>query len=354
VGILFIAGAILIAVSLGIAAGYALWLARPASRAESPQSPQSPPVLVIVPVYDERSLIERKLMNLDALTYPHARFAIVDGGSADGTIAFAEQWIAGRHAFHLLETTHRDKTAQLNEALRTFAKEEWIVVTDADALLEPDTIERLLQAADANTGVVGAAVRPLAAHALELLHWRVTGWLRAREHEHGSAALVSAPCYLARRECVAPLPADAVADDVYVACRAMLGGRRVAQSSAVVVEARSPRTLGALLRHKYRKADAYLREIARFLPASRSMPRAMRIIFLWRAALLTIVPLAGILGGLLVFAAMPVLLVPVALAAALRRGVALAALLAIVSAAALLLYPFSTQMASFPKIAEVE
>jgi cellulose synthase/poly-beta-1,6-N-acetylglucosamine synthase-like glycosyltransferase len=321
-----------------------------------PRSPGVPPVLVVVPAYDERQLIERKLKNLAELAYPHARFVIVDGGSTDGTVAIAERWIAGRDAFHLLETTHRNKVAQLHEALNAFPKEEWIVVTDADALLERDTLDRLMDAAnaDANVGVAGAAVRPLAAHALEALHWRITGWLRAREHEHGSAALVAGPCYLTRREFVASLPEDAVADDVYVACHAMLAGQRVAQTSATVLEVRSPRTLAALLRHKYRKADAYLREIMRFLPAAHAMPRAMRIIFLWRAALLTIVPLLGITGCVLTIASMPALLVPLVLITPFLRGAALAALLTAVSAAALVMYPLSAQIASFPKIAEVE
>ena len=161
---------------------------------------------------------------------------------------------------------------QLNDALRLNPSEEWILVTDADALLEPETLERMLDvaAADARVAVVGSHVRPASAHALESLHWSATDWLRARESDRGSAGIVAAPCYLAHRDVLAHMPDDTLADDVHVTCRAMLAGRRIGHAAdAAVVELRSPRTLRALLRHKYRKADAYLREIVRFLPEVR-------------------------------------------------------------------------------------
>jgi cellulose synthase/poly-beta-1,6-N-acetylglucosamine synthase-like glycosyltransferase len=352
-----------LAAALGIVAAYAMWLVR---GKPSPHDAGSRPkdVLIVVPVFDEAPLIERKLANLAALTIPR-RVVIVDGGSMDGSIDIVRNWISGREAFTLLETSHRNKTAQLNDALRLNPSEDWILVTDADALLEPETLERILDAAgsDARIAVVGSHVRPAAAHALESLHWNATGWLRARESERGSAGIVAAPCYLAHRDVLAHMPEDTLADDVYVTCRAMLAGRRIGHAGdATVVELRSPRTLRALVRHKYRKADAYLREIVRFLPKVRSIPRPMRTIFLWRAALLTLVPLLGIVGATAAIAAMATSLVAIVGAAIVTlllfiipsaRGFALAALLAAVSAAALLMHPFSRQQASFPKILRV-
>src|SRR3954453_16657497 len=212
-------------------------------------------------------------------------------------------------------------------------------------------------AADARVAVVGSHVRPAAAHALESLHWSATGWLRARESDRGSAGIVAAPCYLAHRDVLAHMPDDTVADDVHVTCRAMLSGRRIGHAAnASVIELRSPRTLRALLRHKYRKADAYLREIVRFLPDVRSIPQPMRAIFLWRAALLTLVPLLSALGAAAAIAASFQSIIGAAIVGMLllilpfARGFALAALLAAVSAAALLMHPFSRQQASFPKI----
>ncbi|MBV9070338.1 MAG: glycosyltransferase [Acidobacteria bacterium] len=349
-----------LAAALGIVAAYAFWLMRgQPSSGDARSRPED--VLIIVPMFDEAPLIERKLANLASLTIPR-RVVIVDGGSTDGSVEIVRDWIRGRDAFTLLETTHRNKTMQLNDALRLNPAEEWILVTDADALLEPETLERMLDvaAADARVAVVGSHVRPAAAHALESLHWSATDWLRARESDRGSAGIVAAPCYLAHRNVLAHMPEDTLADDVHVTCRAMLAGRRIGHAhDAAVVELRSPRTLRALVRHKYRKADAYLREIVRFIPEVRRIPRPMRTIFLWRAALLTLVPLLGVIGGAAAIAAIATSfesIIVAALAATLlfvippARGFALAALLAAVSAAALLMHPFSRQQASFPKI----
>jgi cellulose synthase/poly-beta-1,6-N-acetylglucosamine synthase-like glycosyltransferase len=362
-------GAAFLVAAAAIVGAYAAWLLT-APRHPSPAPCTAlPEVLIVVPVYDEAPLILRKLENLAALDYPPALWCatIVDGGSTDGTIAIAEQWIAERPAFTLLQTTHRDKTAQLNDALRVESGPEWILVTDADAQLAPGTLRALVAVAmaDPSVGVVGAGVRPAAAHPLESLHWRATDWLRQRESDRGSAAIVAAPCYLARRQFLAGMPPATLADDVHVACRAMLEGQRVGHASTTVMELRSPRTFHALLRHKHRKADAYLREIVRFLPAARRMPAPLRAIFLWRAALLTVVPFLGAAGAVLLALGTPVLLEHVTpawlllavpfLFAPVRRAacaVVLAAMLAAVSALALFTYPFSRQAASFPKIVQ--
>jgi cellulose synthase/poly-beta-1,6-N-acetylglucosamine synthase-like glycosyltransferase len=358
--LLLLAAAGSLAAALGIVAAYALWLIH---GKPSPGAARSRPkdILIVVPMFDEVPLIERKVANLAALMIPR-RVVIVDGGSTDGSVEIVRDWISGRAAFTLLETSHRNKTAQLNDALRLNPAEEWILVTDADALLEPETLERMLDvaAADARVAVVGSHVRPVAAHALESLHWSATDWLRARESDRGSAGIVAAPCYLAHRDVLAHMPEDTLADDVHVTCRAMLAGRRIGHAGdAAVVELRSPRTLRALVRHKYRKADAYLREIVRFMPSARRIPRPMRTIFLWRAALLTLVPLLGVVGGTAAVSAIAASFESIMIAALTAillfvsrpaRGVALAALLAAVSAAALLMHPFSRQQASFPKI----
>lgn len=346
-----------LAAALGIVIAYAWWLMRGRpSQGVARSRPDD--VLIVVPMFDEAPLIERKLANLAALTVPR-RVVIVDGGSTDGSISIVRDWISGREAFTLLETSHRNKTAQLNDALRLNPSEEWILVTDADALLEVETLERMLDvaAADARVAVVGSHVRPSAAHALESLHWSATDWLRARESDRGSAGIVAAPCYLAHRDVLAHMPDDTLADDVHVTCRAMLAGRRIGHAGdAAVVELRSPRTLRALVRHKYRKADAYLREIVRFVPEARRIPRPMRTIFLWRAALLTLVPLLGVAGGIAAVVTSIQSIVAAAIVATLLfvirplRGFALAALLVAVSAAALVMHPFSRQQASFPKI----
>jgi hypothetical protein len=91
----------------------------------------------------------------------------------------------------------------------------------------------------------------------------------------------------------------------------------------------------------------------------------MGAIFLWRAVLMTIVPLASTIGGLLVAVALMTgsfagaesgALTILALGLATRQGrqllrfAGLAGILMSVSASALLVCPFSRQSAAFPKV----
>jgi cellulose synthase/poly-beta-1,6-N-acetylglucosamine synthase-like glycosyltransferase len=370
---LLAAAAVLLAMGASIAGGYLLWLLLPERRSRVERTlGEQPAVLIVVPVFDEAPLIAGKLANLAELQYPpeQRRVVLVDGGSSDGTLEILVPLVAANRGFELLRTRHRNKTAQILAALHASTDEEWVLVTDADARLAPDTLQQLLSvvSADEAIGVVGAHVMPRDAHALESLHWRFADWLRERECARGSAAIVTAPCYLTERRFLANMPDDALADDIHVACSAMLAGRRVGHAAASVLELRSPQSVSALLRHKFRKADAYLREIFRFLPEAHRMKRPMRAMFLWRAALLTLLPLAAVMALLVAAAAMVSgsatpsfetaggAAMIVLLAAAFPQGRrvlrfgALATLLTAVSAAALLRYPFSRQTASFPKI----
>ena len=192
--------------------GYLAWLrwGRRPSMAPGAPAPLVPPrVDVLVPVHDEAALIGAKLANLAALTYPpdRLRILIVDGASTDGTAELVEPLCATDARFALLCLDVADKTRQMNAGLAR-SRGEWVVVTDADARLAPDTLERLVATGEADpaVAVVGTAVVPERAHVLERLHWRVANAIRRHESERGWASLVAGPCYAFRRALFEQLP----------------------------------------------------------------------------------------------------------------------------------------------------
>ena len=87
-----------LAAALGIVAAYAWWLMRGRpSHGDAGSRPDD--VLIVVPMFDEAPLIERKLDNLAALTIPR-RVVIVDGGSTDGSIDIVRDWIRRTRSLH--------------------------------------------------------------------------------------------------------------------------------------------------------------------------------------------------------------------------------------------------------------
>lgn len=269
--------------------------------------PDLPRVDVVIAVFDEAATIEGKITDLEALDYPtdRLRFLIADGASSDGTAERAADWAAADDRVVFVQTDFADKAVQLNAALDRCTA-DWVLVTDADARMPPETLRLMVGEALRSPEV--AAVGTLAdtpGSDLERVHWRLSNWIRRRESRTGTAGLVIATCYLFRRDLVDRFPPDCAADDVHVACRAATAGRRVGLAEVTVTETRTASSMRGLLRHKTRRARGYLREVLRFLPAMPRMPSPMRQVFAWRATALLAIPVA-----------LAALLLPVAAAAA--------------------------------------
>jgi cellulose synthase/poly-beta-1,6-N-acetylglucosamine synthase-like glycosyltransferase len=252
-----------------------------------------PRVDILVPTLDEEAFIVQKLENLQRLDYPRhlVSITVLDGGSSDRTLD-----LAAAAGVSIVRTGLRGKAAQLNAGLAC-ATADLILVTDADARLEPNALTRLVAAlhADETVGVAGVPVSPQAgdAHPAEHLHWRLLNWMHRQEARRGSASIVTGPCYLMRRRIVSRIPAGVVADDVFVSCSAAAEGFRVGWVDTPVTELRVPRTAREMLQYRRRRGAAYLREVMRFLPRTPRMAPPARGIFLWRTALLLTVPLGG-------------------------------------------------------------
>jgi len=358
------------AAPLLLAAGYAARIRRGARDAAGPEAQDPaewPRVDVVVPVHDESGYVAEKIANLRALDYPPEllRFWVVDGASGDGTRALAAAAASGDGRFVLLNAGFADKTAQLNLALSR-CRADWILFTDADARFLSSTLKILVREAGRGerAGAVGSAVSPVRPHPWEALHWRIADGLRLAEAASGSASIVTGPCYLARRDMLPRFPDDVVADDVHAALRCAAAGLRVGFVDAGVAELRSPVTVAELVRHKYRKGRAFVREVCRYLPGAASFPSPFRGMFLWRTAQILLTPVAAVAAAALLVAtarggpapaAAEAILVAGALAALAvrprwRAATGLAALLCGVLGAAILSYPFFRRRGSFAKI----
>lgn len=112
-----------------------------------------PAVDVVVAARDEQAVIGRLVERIAALHYPsqQVRLWVVDDGSSDRTPQLLAD-LQARHGF--LQVLRREpdagggKSGALNLALAQL-RAPWMLVLDADADLQPDTLERLIPLAEA-------------------------------------------------------------------------------------------------------------------------------------------------------------------------------------------------------------
>ncbi|MEM0474654.1 MAG: glycosyltransferase, partial [Zestosphaera sp.] len=125
-----------------------------------------PYVTVIIPTYNEASIIKERLNNIYAQNYPKSliEVIVVDSGSSDGTPELIEEW-AKQHSDLKLklvrEEVRRGKAHVLNHALK-YASGEVIIIADADASWPNDALTKAVKwLSDSSVGAVSCLKRPV-------------------------------------------------------------------------------------------------------------------------------------------------------------------------------------------------
>ena len=114
-------------------------------------------VSLVATVKDAGAAIHEFLASLAAQTRPPDETVIVDGGSGDGTL---EALRASPLALNVLSEPGANIPRGRNLAVKA-AAHDVIAVTDADCVLAPDWLERLLAPIEAGTDVSSGFYRPL-------------------------------------------------------------------------------------------------------------------------------------------------------------------------------------------------
>jgi hypothetical protein len=232
-----------------------------------------PTIAVVLPVRNEAKYIAAKLADLRRSDYPADRMVtvVVDGASTDGTAEILEAERSRGATFELVRVAGaRGKADQLNAVLGGL-RQDIIVVTDADAALDPSCIRELVQAllADPATAILGAQVRPATRLLEERIHWGLLNSLWWLEGEALGNGQVCGVCYAVRSHIVSTLPSDCSAEDIRFALLASAGGSDVRLCRrAIANELRVPQTWREFIGFRRRRGDGYVRELRRAHPAA--------------------------------------------------------------------------------------
>ncbi len=137
-----------------IVLGFKQWSSIKKQRRKDPNGsdPSDPPedfqpkVSIIVPVKNEENVIERLLKTLVNLTYQNKEIILIEDGSTDRTPMICRKWMETYPT--LIKYYHNNesdgKPLAINSAARK-ATGEIIAIYDADTLVEPDILEKIVQ-----------------------------------------------------------------------------------------------------------------------------------------------------------------------------------------------------------------
>jgi cellulose synthase/poly-beta-1,6-N-acetylglucosamine synthase-like glycosyltransferase len=207
----------------------ALW-ARVRHRTIAKQ-PWTPAVTVVVAVWNERGIIERRIRNLLASHYPGEKLSVLVGsdGSDDGT-ADVVGGMDDPRVRVVAFPERRGKVSVLNDLLAEVTTEV-VVFADARQEFAPDAINELCaNLADPAVGCVsgelvlrpkdGATARGVG------LYWKYEKFLRLRESHVGSMLGATGAIYAIKRALFRPIPARVVLDDMFVPLTVIAQGLR--------------------------------------------------------------------------------------------------------------------------------
>ena len=235
-------------------------------------------VAVLIPCRDEGAVLGRKIRNTLALRFPEGgphTVLVVDDHSIDGTLEAAFRATGtGRpdvEVRYLRSRRSPGKTGALAEGIEATREFDAVLVTDADVLLEPDALLRLLdRLGEPGVGLVSGEaryVRRIDGDAVEgdgeTAYDRFSRWVRRRESLAGRVFSVHGEC-LALRPGDGLLPEPGIAsDDLDLALAARRKGLAVVYADGARFYEARPESPRARAAQDLRRARSFVQFLAR-------------------------------------------------------------------------------------------
>ncbi len=207
-------------------------------------SSYTPRVTVLVPVYNEEKVVKEKIENCLALDYPKELLQVMvcSDCSTDRTAEIVKTF-CGRGIAFVDYRERSGKTGVVNKSAPK-AEGEIVVLTDANTMLQPDAVSKLVSMySSEKIGAVLGQVKlvvPEGGHGLqkEILYRNFETDLKYNEGLFGATIGAFGGFYSIRKELFVPLPANAYSnDDLIIPMKILRRGYRVVfDKEAVSVE----------------------------------------------------------------------------------------------------------------------
>jgi len=230
-------------------------------RPAAPEHPDyQPSVTVLIPAYNEESVIVDTVRAALASAYPKLEVLVVDDGSADRTAELVRKNFGRDPRVRLLTQENHGKPAALNHGLAV-ATGEIIVSIDADTIVDAEAIPRLVRHfADPNVGAVAGNVKVINRNSW-ITRWQALEYITSQNLEKRAFDLLN---------CIPVVPGaagawraellresggfsgDTVAEDTDLTLTIRRNGWKILYDEEAIGRTEVPDTVEALIRQRFR------------------------------------------------------------------------------------------------------
>jgi peptidoglycan-N-acetylglucosamine deacetylase len=219
-----------------------------------------PDVSVLVPAFNEESVILDTVRSALASSYPKLEVLVIDDGSTDRTAELVRENFGREPRVRLLLQPNRGKPAALNHGL-TEALGEVVISIDADTIVDPDAIPRLVRHfADPQVGAVAGNVKVINRNRW-LTRWQALEYITSQNLEKRAFDLLN---------CIPVVPGaagawrtsllrdsggfsgDTVAEDTDLTLSIRRSGWKIQYDEDAIGRTEVPDTVEALIRQRFR------------------------------------------------------------------------------------------------------
>jgi cellulose synthase/poly-beta-1,6-N-acetylglucosamine synthase-like glycosyltransferase len=272
-----------------------------------------PMVSILIPVYNEESVITRRIANIFESTYPKNKLqlVVIDSGSSDKTRSEIRSNFQDSVTL-MTEEERKGKAHAINLGLE-LCKGEIVILTDGTALYDKNTILEIVSSfKDTSVGAVSALylvpnVDDSHVSSSEHKFWLQKDQIRLLESLAHSTSWLSGEACAFRNKIVTRVNEDTLADDSNIALQIISKGYRSIVNQDASFTERSPTQFSDYIKIKSRRTLGGLIETLRFksLLFNRKYGSFGMIIFPYRFFIYLISPILSCLFvGLAIPAAM--------------------------------------------------
>jgi cellulose synthase/poly-beta-1,6-N-acetylglucosamine synthase-like glycosyltransferase/peptidoglycan/xylan/chitin deacetylase (PgdA/CDA1 family)/spore germination protein YaaH len=241
-------------------------------RMDAIQHDFEPDVAVLVPAYNEETVIERTIRSVLHSTYKKLRVIVIDDGSKDRTFEVAQQAFAAEVQAGKVMVLHKPnagKASAANFGLEQVTEEIFVAI-DADTVIHPTAIAHMVpHFRDARVGAIAGNAK--VGNRINIwTRWQALEYITSQNFERRALNVVNAVSVVPgaigawRTKAVKDVgmyPYDTVAEDADLTMSLLQAGYKVQYEDRALAYTEAPLTASGLMRQRFRWSFGILQSV---------------------------------------------------------------------------------------------